>query len=208
MAAGEPGDYSPGQPPGLNIQSGTSQPPSRAACRRWAMVQPSGSEINPCLVSRPRTRCPSGSCIDARSCHHFRAPSISLRSAIDATVRWQDRRRWRSHHRRRRRNDRDNRGCAGDSRGCGASLRLGGTESRDNDDHKNAEVRSILSPLKSWAAKHHLAVIFNTHFTKPGEKEESRKVAAAIVEWLADQGWPPPKPLAFLPFLLSCPTSS
>lgn len=44
------------------------------------------------------------------------------------------------------------------------------------DDHKNAEVRSLLGPLKSWAAKHRLGVVFNTHFTKPG----SAKVEAAM----------------------------
>lgn len=34
------------------------------------------------------------------------------------------------------------------------------------DDHKNAELRRILSPLKSWAERWHLALVFNTHFNK------------------------------------------
>jgi hypothetical protein len=38
----------------------------------------------------------------------------------------------------------------------------------DVDDHRNAEVRALLSPLRSWAARHRLAVVFNTHFTKTG----------------------------------------
>jgi hypothetical protein len=34
------------------------------------------------------------------------------------------------------------------------------------DDHKNSELRALLSPLASWAQKHALGVIFNTHLNK------------------------------------------
>jgi hypothetical protein len=36
------------------------------------------------------------------------------------------------------------------------------------DDHKNAELRQLLTPLKNWAAKHDVAIIFNTHVNKGG----------------------------------------
>jgi hypothetical protein len=35
------------------------------------------------------------------------------------------------------------------------------------NDHKNAELRGLLSPLKTFAQKHHVAIIFITHFNKP-----------------------------------------
>jgi hypothetical protein len=38
----------------------------------------------------------------------------------------------------------------------------------ETNDHNNAELRAVLSPLKSWAARGQLACIFNTHFNKPG----------------------------------------
>lgn len=34
------------------------------------------------------------------------------------------------------------------------------------DDHKNAEVRAVLSPLKSWVERNSLALAFNTHLNK------------------------------------------
>ncbi len=34
------------------------------------------------------------------------------------------------------------------------------------DDHKNAEIRSILTPLKLWASQRSVAIIFNTHVNK------------------------------------------
>ncbi len=46
----------------------------------------------------------------------------------------------------------------------------------DVDDHKNAELRGLLSPLKSWAAKHRIAIVFNTHVNKP----QSSKVDAMM----------------------------
>ncbi len=55
----------------------------------------------------------------------------------------------------------------------------------DVDDHRNAEVRSLLSPLKSWAARHRLAIVFNTHFTKSGgAKVEAMQRVMASVAWV------------------------
>ena len=34
------------------------------------------------------------------------------------------------------------------------------------DDHKNAEIRAILTPLKQWASQRAVAIIFNTHVNK------------------------------------------
>lgn len=36
------------------------------------------------------------------------------------------------------------------------------------DDHKNSELRGVLSPLASWAQRNRVAVIFNTHVNKGG----------------------------------------
>lgn len=53
------------------------------------------------------------------------------------------------------------------------------------DDHKNAELRGLLSPLKSWAAKHRLAVIFNTHINKgSGGKVEAMMRVMGSVAWV------------------------
>ncbi len=55
----------------------------------------------------------------------------------------------------------------------------------DKDDHRNAEVRSLLSPLKTWSAKHQLATVFNTHFTKSGgAKIEAMERVMASVAWV------------------------
>ncbi len=55
----------------------------------------------------------------------------------------------------------------------------------DVDDHRNAEVRSLLSPLKSWAGRHRLATVFNTHFTKSGgAKIEAVERVMASVAWV------------------------
>jgi hypothetical protein len=35
------------------------------------------------------------------------------------------------------------------------------------NDHKNSELRALLTPLKSWASKQRCALIFNTHVSKP-----------------------------------------
>lgn len=53
------------------------------------------------------------------------------------------------------------------------------------DDHRNAEVRALLTPLKSWVAKRHLALIFNTHFNKSGgAKIEAVHRVMASVAWV------------------------
>jgi hypothetical protein len=38
------------------------------------------------------------------------------------------------------------------------------------NDHKNAELRALLTPLQAWAARQRCAVIFNTHMNKGGGK--------------------------------------
>lgn len=53
------------------------------------------------------------------------------------------------------------------------------------DDHRNAELRALLSPLKSWAARHRLALVFNTHVTKPqGTKVEAMMRVMGSVAWV------------------------
>jgi putative DNA primase/helicase len=55
----------------------------------------------------------------------------------------------------------------------------------DVNDHSNAELRGLLSPLKSWAARHHLSVVFNTHVTKPqGAKVEAMQRVMGSVAWV------------------------
>ncbi len=53
------------------------------------------------------------------------------------------------------------------------------------DDHKNAEVRALLSPLKSLAKKYMVAIVFNTHFTKsPGVRVEAMMRVMGSVAWV------------------------
>jgi hypothetical protein len=53
------------------------------------------------------------------------------------------------------------------------------------NDHKNAELRQLLTPLKSWAAKHDLSLVFNTHVTKPqGAKVEAMMRVMGSVAWV------------------------
>jgi len=53
------------------------------------------------------------------------------------------------------------------------------------DDHRNAELRGLLSPMKSWAAKRRLAVVFNTHVNKPqGQKVEAMMRVMGSVAWV------------------------
>lgn len=53
------------------------------------------------------------------------------------------------------------------------------------DDHKNSELRSLLSPLKSWASRHRVAVVFNTHVSKPqGAKVEAMMRVMGSVAWV------------------------
>jgi hypothetical protein len=53
------------------------------------------------------------------------------------------------------------------------------------DDHKNSELRELLSPLKNWSAKHRLALVFNTHITKgSGQKVEAMMRVMGSVAWV------------------------
>jgi putative DNA primase/helicase len=53
------------------------------------------------------------------------------------------------------------------------------------DDHKNSELRGLLSPLKSFASKHNVAIVFNTHVTKPqGAKVEAMMRVMGSVAWV------------------------
>ena len=53
------------------------------------------------------------------------------------------------------------------------------------DDHKNAELRGLLSPLKSWAARRRVAIVFNTHVNKPqGSKVEAMMRVMGSVAWV------------------------
>jgi putative DNA primase/helicase len=53
------------------------------------------------------------------------------------------------------------------------------------DDHKNAELRGLLTPLKSWASRNNVAVIFNTHVNKPqGAKVVAMMRVMGSVAWV------------------------
>ena len=53
------------------------------------------------------------------------------------------------------------------------------------NDHNNAELRSLLSPLKSWAARRHIAIVFNTHVNKgSGQKVDAMMRVMGSVAWV------------------------
>ena len=52
------------------------------------------------------------------------------------------------------------------------------------DDHKNAELRSLLTPLAAWAASRRLAIVFNTHVSKPQGKVEAMMRVMGSVAWV------------------------
>lgn len=53
------------------------------------------------------------------------------------------------------------------------------------DDHKNSELRSLLSPLKSFSSKYLTSMIFNTHINKPGAaKVEAMMRVMGSVAWV------------------------
>lgn len=55
----------------------------------------------------------------------------------------------------------------------------------DINDHRNSELRRLLTPLKSWAAKRRVAIVFNTHVTKPqGQKVEAMMRVMGSVAWV------------------------
>ncbi len=56
---------------------------------------------------------------------------------------------------------------------------LGGT-----DDHKNAELRQLLTPLKTLAARRRLSIVFNTHVNKPQGKVEAMMRVMGSVAWV------------------------
>lgn len=53
------------------------------------------------------------------------------------------------------------------------------------DDHKNAELRGLLTPLANWAKKRRLSIVFNTHVNKPqGAKVEAMMRVMGSVAWV------------------------
>lgn len=56
----------------------------------------------------------------------------------------------------------------------------------DVDDHKNAQLRRLLTPLKHWTAERKCACIFNTHLNKGGgNKIEAVHRVIGSVAWMA-----------------------
>lgn len=54
------------------------------------------------------------------------------------------------------------------------------------DDHKNAELRGLLTPLKRWSSDRRVALIFNTHVNKPSsQKVEATARVMGSVAWVA-----------------------
>lgn len=54
------------------------------------------------------------------------------------------------------------------------------------DDHKNAELRGLLGPLKRWAAQRQIALIFVTHVNKAGgQKVDAMARVIGSVAWVA-----------------------
>lgn len=54
------------------------------------------------------------------------------------------------------------------------------------DDHKNAELRGLLGPLKRWAAQREIALIFVTHVNKAGgQKIDAMARVIGSVAWVA-----------------------
>lgn len=52
------------------------------------------------------------------------------------------------------------------------------------DDHKNAELRGLLSPLSDWADLFRLAIVFITHFNKSTEKVQALQKVMGSVAWV------------------------
>lgn len=52
------------------------------------------------------------------------------------------------------------------------------------DDHRNSELRGLLSPLKSFAAKHNVAIVFNTHLNKGGGQVDAMMRVMGSVAWV------------------------
>ncbi len=55
----------------------------------------------------------------------------------------------------------------------------------DVNDHNNAELRGLLTPLKSWAAKRNVSIVFNTHVNKGGSvKLDAMMRVMGSVAWV------------------------
>lgn len=52
------------------------------------------------------------------------------------------------------------------------------------DDHKNSELREVLTPLADWASLRRVAIIFNTHVNKPQGKVEAMARVMGSVAWI------------------------
>jgi len=53
------------------------------------------------------------------------------------------------------------------------------------DDHKNAELRGLLTPLKNWAAEHKVALVFNNHVNKAtGPNIDAASRVMGSVAWV------------------------
>ena len=53
------------------------------------------------------------------------------------------------------------------------------------DDHKNSELRSVLTPLKNWTGRVKAAVILITHVNKPGaQKAEAMNRVMGSAAWV------------------------
>lgn len=52
------------------------------------------------------------------------------------------------------------------------------------DDHKNAELRGLLSPLCDWAQQYRVAIVFITHFNKSTEKVAALQKVMGSVAWV------------------------
>lgn len=54
----------------------------------------------------------------------------------------------------------------------------------DADDHKNSELRALLSPLAAWAARRRVALVFNTHLNKAQGRVDAMMRVMGSVAWV------------------------
>jgi hypothetical protein len=54
----------------------------------------------------------------------------------------------------------------------------------DVNDHSNSELRGLLSPLKEWASRHHVALVFITHVNKAQGQLEAMARVIGGVAWV------------------------
>jgi len=55
----------------------------------------------------------------------------------------------------------------------------------DVDDHKNSELRRLLTPLQQFASQHEISVIFNTHLNKAVGRVDAATRVMGSVAWVA-----------------------